>query len=498
MGSTGEIHAKLSHGLNIMLMYIMLKNIMLLLSRRAELARLVRLETTGGLAVVYGRRRMGKTRLLLEWTQRRNGIYFVADQSTADLQRHYFAEAVAERLPGFADVQYRDWRALFARLVADAKAARFRGPLVLDELPYLVQAAPELPSVLQHFCDRAREARLSIGLAGSSRRSMQALALDPEAPLAGRVQVHLELGPLGPEYLSQAFARPAPGRMLDLFAAWGGVPRYWELAARSAGTIADSIDALVLDPGAILHEEPLRLLQDELPSAIELRPLLDAIGTGAHRVSEIAARIGRPATSLSRALDRLRELGLIEREIPFGQTEHETKRTQYRIVDPFLRLWFRVVAPHRTRLACGSKKERLELLRAHWPTLRAEAWQQLCRDQLGVPHKRPKAFGAWGPARPFWQGSSAEWDLVSRSLDGKQLLLGATRVHDEPLTLGELAAEAQGVAIKNAPSLGRGYDDCLHVRALFLPRVSARTPKSLHGVRIVTYADLIPSAPKKR
>ena len=477
---------------------IMYFSIMLFLSRSRELASLTRLDAKGGLAVVTGRRRMGKTRLLLEWVQKRRGIYFVADQSTADVQRRYFAEAVAERLPGFADVVYRDWRALFARLAVDAAAARFRGPLVIDELPYLVDSAPELPSVLQLFCDRAaREAKLSVGLAGSSRRAMQAVALSPDAPLHGRAQVQLELGALGPEYLAQAFARPTPGRLLDLYAAWGGIPRYWELATRTTGTLADTIDVLVLDPGGILHEEPLRLLHEEVPSAIELRPLLDAIGTGAHRVSEIAAHIGRPATSLSRALDRLRELGVVEREIPFGQSERETKRTQYRIVDPFLRLWFRVVGPHRARLARGTKKERLELLRAHWPTLRAEAWLQLCREQLAVPHKRPKAFGAWGPARPFWQGSASDWDLVSRSLDGKKLLLGAARVHEGPMSLAELGAEAQGIAIKNAPALGRGYDDCVQERVLFLPQVSARTPRSVHGVRIVTLDELIPQAPKR-
>ncbi len=97
--------------------------------RNAELARLHRLAESpeGGLAVLYGRRRIGKTRLLLEWSARHGGLYWVADQSAAEIQRRYFAAAVAGRLPGFAEVEYRDWQSLLSRLAREAQAARWRG-----------------------------------------------------------------------------------------------------------------------------------------------------------------------------------------------------------------------------------------------------------------------------------------------------------------------------------------------------------------------------------
>lgn len=457
------------------------------------MASLARLHKTGGVAVVTGRRRMGKTHLLLAWCEPRRGIYFVADQSSAEVQRRYFAEAVAERLPGFADVDYRDWRALFARLVADAKAQRFRGPIVIDDVPHLIAAAPELASVLAQFCDQAsREARLAIALAGSTRRTMQALAIDADAPLRERVQLVIELRAQGVDALAQALGSPPPSRLLDAYAAWGGVPRYWELAAAHRGALARAVDALVLDPRGVLHDEPTRLLLEELPSAVELRPLLDALGVGATRVSEIAAHIGRPATSLSRALERLRELGLVERHIPFGQKDGDTKRTLYEIVDPFTRLWFRVVAPHRARLARATPKQREALLAEHWPSLRAQAWQQLCREQISVPHKRPQSFGSWQAARPFWQGQRAEWNLVAESSAGGTLLLGDVRCPERTPNLAELGAAAQTVAIKNAPELGRAYETHVQERALFVPELPRRAPKTLHGVRLLALTDLVP------
>ena len=82
---------------------------------------------------------------------------------------------------------------------------------------------------------------------------------------------------------------------------------------------------------APLHEEPNRLLLEETPSALALRPILDVIGAGAHRLSEIASRIGQPATSLARPLARLQELDLVLRETPFGDPVRGAKRALYKL-----------------------------------------------------------------------------------------------------------------------------------------------------------------------
>src|SRR3954471_223441 len=73
--------------------------------------------------------------------------------------------------------------------------------------------------------------------------------------------------------------------------------------------------------------------------------ILALIGQGCHRISEIAARLGKPVTSLARPLERLIEMDLVVRETPFGTSARTSKRTLYRIADPFLRYWFRFVQP---------------------------------------------------------------------------------------------------------------------------------------------------------
>ena len=120
--------------------------------RIAELARLRNLETSkqGGLAVIWGRRRVGKNRLLREWSRKVGGIYFCADESAPSIQRQALAVAIGQVLPGFTKVEYPNWHALFSRLSQDIKKTKWKGPLIIDEIPYLISGSPELPSILQN------------------------------------------------------------------------------------------------------------------------------------------------------------------------------------------------------------------------------------------------------------------------------------------------------------------------------------------------------------
>jgi uncharacterized protein len=466
------------------------------LNRQDELERLERLclSPEGGLAVVYGRRRIGKTRLLIEWCRRSSGLYAVADQSTPAIQRRYLAEALSTRFPRFADVEYPDWGSLFSRLATESKAASWRGPLVLDELPYWVATSPELPSVLQRWIDHeARDAQLVVAVAGSSQRMMQGLVLARNAPLFGRARELFELEPLELPVVSEVLPRASALRLLAFYAAWGGVPRYWELAAELSGAVEDHIDQLVLDPRGPLHREPDRLLLEETPSAMEVRPLLDAIGAGAHRVSEIAGRIGRPATSLARPLDRLLELGLVRRDVPFGEPERGSKRSLYRIADPFSRLWFRVVAPHRGELVSGSPQTRRGVLARHWPGLVAQTWEETCRARL--PHVAPSGrlgeAGSWKPGMRWWHGNAPEWDFVAESSDGRRLLLGEAKCLERPASRRQLDRLCAAVAARPMPSLPPRYRGHEVTRVVFVPAVQQGVRRDFGNAVVATLADLI-------
>ncbi len=462
------------------------------LDRQEELHRLQRVTTgrEGALVVVWGRRRIGKTRLLLEWVRSGKGIYWVADESASTIQRRNLAETLESRLPGFGQVEYRDWGTLLSRLAREARAARWRGPLVLDEVPYLIGPSPELPAVLQRFIDHdAREAGLVVALAGSSQRMMQGLTLAPDAPLHGRATELMKLRPIPAGYIGEALDIEQAFRCVQAYAVWGGVPRYWELAS-AFGDLRDAVDSLVLDPLGPLHEEPNRLLLEESPPAISLRPVLDAIGAGAHRVSEIAGRIGQPATSLGRPLGRLQELDLVTREIPFGEPERSSKRALYKLADPFLRLWFSLVAPKRSVLMQVSRAARLVLFDEAFTRLVAVAWEELCRQ--AVPFLGEQLGGVeLGPAKRYWAGGGPEWDVVAESIDGKALLVGEVKwIEGEPKTAAVEQA-ARSLVAKGAPPGKRSGDSTVH-HAVFVPRrPRGKLRLSVPNVHVIDAADVL-------
>lgn len=418
------------------------------LDRREEMVRLRRLfsRREGALAVIYGRRRCGKSRLLREALPRDRSVYYVADDREASLQRVALAAEIGRLLPGFGDVAYPDWEALFARWWRDARPGMV---LALDEFPSLVSSAPEIPSLLQKKVDRPA-AGAHLVLAGSSQRMMQGLVLDRTAPLFGRATEVLRIGPLGAGWAKVALSPRDDRSAVEAFAVWGGVPRYWELAVEF-GDLDSAIQRLVLSPLGVLHDEPARLLLDDLRELTQATSILALIGSGCHRLSEIAGRLGRPATSLTRPLARLIDLGLVRRDVPFGATERNTKRTAYRIADPFLRFWFRFVDPNRSRLEARLIEEVAREVTRAFAGHVSGVWEDLVRES--VPRSRYFRRD-WGPAAPWWgpgiDRSPMEIDVVAESADGGAILVGEAKWSerlDWPRDLAELRRKAANLPL---------------------------------------------------
>jgi hypothetical protein len=405
------------------------------LDRENERSRLARAfsRRQGSLCCLYGRRRCGKSRLLLEVLAKRSAVYYVGDEREPSLQRAALAEAVATLVPGFDQVTYPDWTSLFARWWREAPEGAV---LALDEFPYLVGGSRELPSILQKLIDQHPAKRLHLVVAGSSQRMMHGLMLDAAAPLYGRAQEIINVGPLGAAWIGKAFGYLRGVELLETYSLWGGIPHYWELAL-DHGSTWEAVQRLVLDPLGVLHAEPHRLLLDDLRETAQAASVLSLIGQGCNRISEIAARIEKPVTSLTRPLSRLLELGLVHREQPFGVSPRSSKKSLYRIADPFLAFWFRFVEPNRSRLEAGTVKSVAREIEKSVATHYGEVWEMLVRSS--IPRLLIEGI-EWQPAHRWWGGGTdknrLEIDVITESVDGKKLLLGEAK----------LAVDAGGLA----------------------------------------------------
>lgn len=417
------------------------------LDRGPELRRLRRAfdARAGSLVVVYGRRRLGKSRLLLEAIRDRPAAYYVGDDRHAAVQREDLARQIATSVEGFERVAYPDWSALLERWWREAPP---RAILVLDEFPRIVQRSPELPSLLQKLVDGDDHPPRHVALCGSSQRMMHGLVLEGSAPLYGRASEILKIGPLAVGWTRRALRTTSSAAAIDHWAAWGGVPRYWELAADHASR-PEALRALALDPLGVLHREPERLLRDDMAKVTRASSILALVGRGAHRISEVGGRLGMPATSLSRPMAQLVDLGLLEREIPWGRSVQDSKRSLYRVADPFLRTWFRFVDPERSRLAAGQLDEVSRAVEERWPQHLAEAWEDLARASVA----RLRLFGQrWRPAARWWgpgvDRKPLELDIVAEAVEDPELVLcGDARVsassRDAARALQELRGKAQ-------------------------------------------------------
>ena len=420
------------------------------LNRDNEKTRLTRAlaQKEGTLCCLYGRRRCGKSRLLQETLPPQKTVYFVGDERESTLQRDALATAVAEVIPGFDQVTYPDWSSLLERWWRDAPPG---GVLALDEFPYLARSSSELPSLMQKLVDQNRSKRVHLILSGSSQRMMQGLVLDASAPLYGRAVEIINVKPLGAAWIRKAFGVSRPSKLLEIYSLWGGVPRYWELAL-DYPTNREAMEQLVLDPMGILHAEPGRLLLDDLRETAQAASVLSLIGQGCNRISEIAARLGKPATSLTRPLARLLELELVRREQPFGVPQRSGKKTLYKIDDPFLAFWFRYVEPNRSRLEAGMLKAVARNVEQNIKHFQGEVWEDLARRSVA----RLNMDGMeWGPGYRWWGTGSdkkpMEVDIVAESTDGNALLIGEVKLSLDRKSFeqakGELSRKAQGLHV---------------------------------------------------
>lgn len=394
---------------------------------------------TSAFIVVYGRRRLGKS-TLIKRVLTDSDVYFLADQTESSQQIRLLAKEIGLIIKDFDKVIYPDWNALFEtlNLRTDEKFT-----LCIDEFPYMVKKAPELPSVLQKLLD-SKSLKYSIVLCGSSQTMMQGLILDAKAPLYGRADQILKLSPINIPYITEYLNCDAVGAVEE-YAVWGGIPRYWELRAQSK-SLQDAIEYNIINLLGTLYEEPYRLLVDDTRDVVQASTLLSVIGGGVHRLSEIAARVEKPATQLSRPLDKLIELGFVERENPFGENPKSSKKSLYKIADPFMDFYYRFVVPNRSLIGLGRRAIVSKSIRENFGGYLSWHWERLCRRAVSGSTIDGITYGI---ASRWWGNISRtetlEFDVVAESLDGKTLLVGECKwseITDSTPLLSHLAEKA--------------------------------------------------------
>jgi uncharacterized protein len=416
-----------------------------LIDRQDELAGLERAwkEARSGspqLAVVWGRRRVGKTFLLSHFAQGKRAVFFGATQQAEAIELARFGEAI-ERDLGVEELDlagggFGTWEAVLRYLAARARERPLLA--ILDEVPYLARSTKGFASIVQNVWDHLRKGtKLMLVLTGSAVGTVESM-LGP-GPLRGRPTRPLRLDPLDPVRAKAFLPRLRPADFLEAYAACGGYPLHLKRWDQSVGTEAN-LFRLAGKPGEILLEDAASILQEELPDIGGYPAILAAIGRGRTRRSEIMSetdqRVDHPLSVLIRA-------GFVRRAVPVGAPR--AARPFYEIADPYLAFWFAVLYSDLAQIEAGQGRAVLQRRKEQWQRHLGWVFEEAARDhaiRLALRGELPgdMVIGRWWTTT----GEPTEIDVLGLRR-GQTYLLGEARWQSRPLghrDLNELIAKA--------------------------------------------------------
>lgn len=442
--------------------------------------------------ILYGRRRVGKSRLLDRFGDGKPTIVYQAVEGSTPDQLRDLTAAILRHVddPVLQAAPLATWGQALAVIGNLARAGRLL--FIFDEYQYAAEADPTLASQLQRWWSReADDLPIYLVLCGSYVRFFVDNVLT--GPAYGRNTGSLQLQPLGYRQAGRFLDSWSAEDRLRAFALTGGVPHYIQQLDRSR-TLAWNIAHNVLRRGSVLYQEAELLVREELREPRTYYSILRAIADGCTRAGEIGNRIGAHS-DITPYLRTLEALGLTEYQAPLIG---KGRRGVWRLSDPYVRFWFRFVLPSKPQIEHGASPERMydEVVAPYLdhfvsrPTFEevARAWliDQANRGRIG-----PLSLVGpwWGPVpspTPDNPLKQAEAEIEVVALRGSSVaVVGEAKWTREPVGfpvlnhLREVAARVPGFSPESRLYLfGREFD----------PRLT--TAARAEGVTLVSVDDL--------
>ncbi len=409
------------------------------IGREYEMKTLERLyiENTFQFIVMYGRRRVGKTRLLSEFCKNKNSIFFVAEEYNEKIALEKFSRKILEHydMSEFMS-SFESWEKAF--LFIHKKAQEDPLVLVIDEFPYIAMANKSIPSLLQNLIDHTlKDSKLFLIICGSSMSFMEKDVLSYKSPLYGRRTSQMKIEPFDFFDSVKFFPSYSIENKIISYGVVGGIPQYLQKFKESF-SIDDNIKNNLLEKSSYLHEEPLNLLKQELREPALYNSIIESIATGSSRLNDIATKVGEDSSKCSNYLKALVELEIIEKEIPIGE-KATSKKTLYSIKDSLFRFWYRYIFTNSTLI----EQEMIEYvyekkIKPDLSDFLGNTFEKVCVDYLKHKNKKmelPFVFekiGRWWGNNPI-KKRQEEIDILA--VDKNTALVGECKWRNELLNM---------------------------------------------------------------
>ncbi|MEM7802455.1 MAG: ATP-binding protein, partial [Chloroflexota bacterium] len=410
--------------------------------RYTELGEIDRLwqSNNASLLVVYGRRRVGKTRLFTHW-KKHNGhsLYWVAEQVPAFDQLRSFSRALFRfenpdaKVP--SGVAYEDWSTAFWHVAQLARKRRIA--LLIDEVNYLIESDANFIGILQTAWDHdLKDTNILLGLSGSNSSVIEKQIFSYSAPMHGRTSKKLVLKPL-PFGTSREFY-PNYDRLerIKVYAMFGGVPAYWEKFDDSLA-IEENIERNLIGSTYLL-DEPTYLLSDHINTPNTYAGIMRAIALGHHTVTEIQRYTQLPKSKVSKYLITLLDTGFVSRTLPVSE-DQQSRKSRYVITDHYMRFFYRYLSSNRSIIETDAEVVVDEISETIDQFIEKNIWPELCQEWLIKANKRRAlpsrlAIKVGGE----WNGRTANVPVVGINTDKQEILIGLNFWTDAPTSQREV------------------------------------------------------------
>ena len=390
-------------------------------------------------AVIYGRRRVGKTALINQFIGNKRAVYFMGVESNAKQNLENFSKSIMEFASGFeTESSFLSFQAAIEYVFKLAEKERII--LAIDEYPYVARSSKSLASTLQLLIDKYKDtSKLMLILCGSSMSYMEDHVLAYKAPLYGRRTAQIKLLPFDFEETCECLQGMSDEDQALIYGIAGGTPQYL-LQMSSKLSVEDNIKNTYLNPTSFLYEEPTNLLKQEVREPATYTAIITAIATGSSRMSEISSKVGEDTNVCTRYLKNLINLGIVQKETPYG--EKASRKSIYSIEDNMFRFWYRFVLDNNSLIVRGAADlvyKRIEhqlsdyMGKVFEEICKQYLWKQLLSDNCPVEFK---SLGRWWGNDPK-ERSQAEIDIMGEQ-DKNTALFAECKWTNEKVDLGVL------------------------------------------------------------
>ena len=390
-------------------------------------------------AVIYGRRRVGKTALINQFIKDKSTIYFMGVESNAKQNLENLSHNIMDYKTGFhTETVFPSFQAALEYAFELAKDQRLI--LAVDEYPYAARSSTSLASTLQLLIDKYKDtSKLMLILCGSSMSYMEDHVLAYKAPLYGRRTAQIKVLPFDFGDTCQYFKNFTDEDKALIYGIAGGTPQYL-LQMDDRLSIEENIKNTFLNPTSSLFEEPENLLKQEVREPALYNAIITAVATGASRMSEISSKVGENTSVCTVYLKNLMELGLVQRETPYG--EKMSRRSIYVIDDNMFRFWYRFVPENNSIINRGAADLAFKRIEPHLSDYMGKVFEDVSKQYLWkllLSGNSPVEFrdiGRWWGTDPSTH-TQTEIDIMGEQ-DKSTALFGECKWTNEKVDLSVL------------------------------------------------------------